>query len=134
MWLPRFGIAYHLNSTTVVRGGYGTYYDTLNAQNQGPDQTGFSRATTNPVTNDFGQTWLSGDPARGISPLTDPFPVRGDGTRFDPPVGSALGLLARAGTGWTFLDYDVLRARQQRWRVDVQRQIGMVLGHRQHTQ
>jgi hypothetical protein len=125
MWLPRFGIAYHLNSTTVVRGGYGTYYDTLNAQNQGPDQTGFSRATTNPVTNDFGQTWLSGDPARGISPLTDPFPVRGDGTRFDPPVGSALGLLARAGTGWTFLDYDVLRARQQRWRVDVQRQIGM---------
>jgi hypothetical protein len=32
--------------------------------------------------------------------------------------------MARTGLGWTFLDYYVPRARQQRWRVDVQRQIG----------
>src|SRR5207247_10470420 len=68
--------------------------------------------------------WLSGDPRNGVSPLTNPFPVRGDGTRFDAPVGSALGLMAKTGAGWTFIDANVPRARQQRWRVDLQRQIG----------
>src|SRR5262249_12075088 len=30
MWLPRIGFGYQLDSKTVVRGGYGVYYDTLN--------------------------------------------------------------------------------------------------------
>ena len=124
MWLPRIGAAYQISPKTVLRGGYGMYFDTLNAQNQGPDQTGFSRTTSNPTSTDFGLTWLSGDPRNGVSPLTNPFPVRGDGTRFDPPVGSALGLMAKTGSGWTFLDTNVPRARQQRWRVDLQRQFG----------
>ncbi len=124
MWLPRIAIAYQLTSRTVVRGGYGVYYDTLNAQNVSPDLSGFSRTTSNQTSNDFGQTWLSGDPRNGISPLTNPFPVRSDGTRFDSPTGNALGLLARDGNGWTFLDPDFKRAREQRWRVDVQRQFG----------
>ena len=36
MLLPRFGAAYQLDSKTVLRGGYGIYFDTLNAQNVGP--------------------------------------------------------------------------------------------------
>jgi hypothetical protein len=124
MWLPRIGVAYQVNSRTVLRGGYGIYYDTLNAQTVGADQTGFSRTTISPTTTDFGLTWLSGDPRNGVSPLTDPFPVRSDGTRFDTPVGSALALMARDGNGWTFYNHDFQRARQQRWRVDVQRQFG----------
>jgi hypothetical protein len=40
------------------------------------------------------------------------------------PVGSALGPLARAGQGWSFMPYDTRRARQQRWRVDLQKQFG----------
>ncbi|MGH9633034.1 MAG: hypothetical protein ACRD7E_32425, partial [Bryobacteraceae bacterium] len=124
MLLPRFGAAYQIGSNTVLRGGYGIYYDTLNAQNTGPDQSGFSRATVSPITNDFGSTWLSGDPQAGVSPMVDPFPIRSDGTRFDVPVGAGQGLLARAGSGWEFLGPDVPRARQQRWRIDVQHQIG----------
>ena len=62
MFLPRIGFAYALNAKTTLRGGYGVYYDTLNAQNQSPDQSGFSLTTTNSSSNDFGQTWLSGDP------------------------------------------------------------------------
>jgi hypothetical protein len=124
MLLPRLGAAYQLNARTVLRGGYGIYYDTLNAQNVGPDQSGFSRATVSPITNDFGMTWLSGNPGAGISPLTDPFPVRADGTRFDVPVGAAQGLLARTGIGWNFFPERVPRARQRRWRADLQRQIG----------
>ena len=127
MWLPRVGAAYQLSGRTVLRAGYGIYRDTLNAQNQGPDQSGFSRQTISPITTDFGATWLAGDPRNGISPLADPFPVRGDGTRFDQPVGNALGLMGKAGSGWTFLDYNVRRARQQRWRFDVQRQIGSTM-------
>jgi hypothetical protein len=124
MLLPRIGAAYQINSRTVLRSGYGIYFDTLNAQNQGIDQTGFSRSTVNPITNDFGMTWLSGNPGAGISPLTNPFPVRADGTRFDSPVGAAQGLLAKAGSGFTYFGEEVPRARQQRWRVDVQRQLG----------
>jgi len=124
MFLPRFGAAYQMTPRTVIRTGYGIYFDTLNAQNVGPDQSGFSRSTVSPITNNFGVTWLSGNPQTGVSPLTDPFPVRSDGTRFDAPVGAGQGLLARTGTGWGFFGETVPRARQQRWRVDLQRQIG----------
>lgn len=124
MLLPRVGVTYSWDQKTVLRGGYGIYFDTLNAQNVGLDQSGFSRATNNPMTNNFGQTWLSGNPYAGVSPMTDPFPVRADGTRFDVPVGSAQGLLARTGIGWNYWDATVPRSRQQRWRVDLQRQFG----------
>jgi len=124
MFLPRLGVAYQLNPKTVLRGGFGIYFDTLNAQNVGIDQSGFSRATVSPITNDFGQTWLSGNPGAGVSPLTNPFPVRADGTRFDAPVAAGQGLLARSGIGWSFFPQSVPRARQQRWRFDVQRQLG----------
>src|SRR5262249_11752235 len=86
--------------------------------------SGFSRTTTDPSTTNFGQTWLSGIPAAGVSPLTDPLPVRSDGTRFDPQFGSALGLMAKTGTAWTFLDPNFNRARVQRSHVDLQRQFG----------
>jgi hypothetical protein len=124
MFLPRIGFAYSITAKTTIRGGYGIYFDTLNAQNQAPDQSGFSLTTTVPASNDFGLTWLSGNPRAGVSPLTDPFPVRADGTRFDPPLGSALGLIAKTGTGWTFLDPNFQRAREQRWRLEIQRQFG----------
>ena len=124
MWLPRLGAAYQINSRTVIRGGYGIYYDTLNAQNQSPDQSGFSITSTNPSSTNFGQQWLLGDPRNGISPLTNPFPVRSSGSRYDAPVGAGLGLLALAGNGWTYLDNNFRRARQQRWRFDLQRQFG----------
>jgi hypothetical protein len=124
MWLPRFAAAYQANSQTVIRVGYGAFFDTLNVLNDGPDQTGYSRTTSTQITNDFGMTWLAGDPRKGVSPLNDPFPVRQDGTRFDAPTRETLGLMARAGRGWTFDPYEMRHARQQRWRAGIQRQIG----------
>ncbi|HYP13587.1 MAG TPA: hypothetical protein VEQ63_06670, partial [Bryobacteraceae bacterium] len=43
---------------------------------------------------------------------------------FDGPVGPDQGLLARGGLGWGFFGEEVPRPRQQRWRVDLQRQLG----------
>ncbi|MFB3828736.1 MAG: carboxypeptidase regulatory-like domain-containing protein [Bryobacteraceae bacterium] len=124
LWLPRAAFAWQWNSRTVLRGGYGMFYDTNNVMIYEPDQYGFSRSTSTLITNDFGMTWLAGNPGAGVSPLLDPFPVRADGTRFDAPVREAFGLMARAGRGFSYTDYDAKRARQQRWRLGVQRQIG----------
>jgi hypothetical protein len=123
MWLPRISSAYQVNNKTIVRGGYGIYFDTLNSLNQAADQYGFSRATNTILTTDFGTNWLVGDPKNGVSPLTDPFPVRSDGTRFDAPLQAALGSMARVGQGFTYTGFDRSHPRVQRWRVGVQREI-----------
>lgn len=125
-WNPRASFAYELNSKTVLRGGYGVFHDTLNVQNEGAgrDQSFFSRTTSSNMTNDFGQTWLLGNPGAGVSPLTDPFPVRADGTRFDAPLRDSLGLMAKVGRSYTYTPFNRKHARQQRWRLGVQRQIG----------
>lgn len=123
MVLPRLSAAWQVSPRTVIRGGYGIYYDTLNVMNQEADQYGFSRATNTILTNNFGMDWLVGDPANGISPLTDPFPVRSDGTRFDTPLRDALGPMARVGQGFTFTDFNRRHPRVQRWRVGIQREL-----------
>ncbi|MEK7407594.1 MAG: carboxypeptidase-like regulatory domain-containing protein, partial [Acidobacteriota bacterium] len=124
LWLPRVSAAYQLDSETVVRAGYGVYFDTINVLVTGPNQTGFSRTTSTNVTNDFGATWLAGDPRNGVSSLKDPFPVRPDGSRFDAPTRDALGLMAVAGRSFSYSRFDIRHARLRRWRAGLQRQFG----------
>ncbi len=123
MAMPRFAFAWEVNQKTVVRGGYGMYYDTLNATFQVPNQLGYSNSTTDVSSNNFGQTWNSGNPAAGISVLTDPFPVRADGTRFEVPYGNALGAMMAAGTSFSYGNLQQEHARLQRWRASLQRQL-----------
>jgi hypothetical protein len=123
MLLPRVAAAYQINSKTVVRGGYGVYYDTLNASNIFPNQLGFSTTTTNVASNNFGMTWNTGNPAAGVSLLADPFPVRADGTRFDSAYGSALGAMMTAGTSYSYGNLNYKHPRLQRWSAGIQREL-----------
>lgn len=124
MYMPRTSVAWHFTPKMVFRAGYGKYYDTLNVNNEGINQAGYSRTTTSTVSNNFGQTWLVGNPAAGISPETDPFPIRADGTRFDQPYGNSLGPSYEVGRGFGFTDPDRRHAFVQKWRAGVQRQVG----------
>ena len=132
-WMPRIGFAYQLNDKTVLRGGWGMFFDTNNVLNDGLDQSGYSRNTTTTITNNNGLTFngtnLTSPECRANladcrTLLVDPFPVRNIGTRFNAPTGNTLGLMALQGRGLTFLDYDWERARQYRYRIGLQRQIG----------
>jgi len=125
-WLPKVSAAFLLTSKTVLSGGYGISVDTLGALAVGaPDSTGFSRTTTVNSSTDYGMTWVTGNPGGGISPMADPFPLRADGNRFDQPVKDSFGLMAKVGRGsWNATPYDREHARQQRWRVGVQHELG----------
>jgi hypothetical protein len=124
MWMPRVSGAYTLTDRTVIKGGYGLFFDTLNAGDYtGFNQLGYSATTTNVSSTDFGRSWLLGDPANGISPIADPFPVRIGGGRFEVPIEDALGVDAILGTGHTRDDPNRRHPRVQRWRIGVQQEL-----------
>lgn len=126
--LPRAGVVYQINDRTVLRGGYGWWFDTLNTNNDRPSQAGFSQATSTVLSTDRGVTLCCGvGPVSNLSaannPMVDPFPVRADGTRFDTPYGNRLGAYIIQGGAMTVLPRDFSPAWQQRWRIGVQREI-----------
>ena len=124
MWMPRVSAVYKLGEKTVLKGGYGIYYDTLNAADYGQNNLGFSATTNNTNSTDFGRTFLLGNPYAGELGFADPFPLRADGTRFDDPTGASLGVDTVAGSSnYTIQNQQHEHARQQRWRIGLQREV-----------
>jgi len=125
--LPRIGAVYQVMNKTVVRLGYGWFIDTLNSNNTRPPQDGFSQATSTTLTTDRGLNYFFGPAANmsaALNALTDPFPVRPDGTRFDDPYGNAIGTMMKVGRGWdNSFPRDFKPALQQRWRFSLQREL-----------
>jgi hypothetical protein len=116
MWMPRISAAYKLGDKMVLKAGWGLYYDTLNATAYTANNLGYNSTTTNTNSTDFGQTFTFGG-------LSNPFPLRADGTRFDQPVGSTLGVNAGAGSTFTAQNQQHEHTRQQKWRIGVQREV-----------
>lgn len=108
--MPRFGFAYSLTPKTVVRGGYGIFFDALGVTNIHVNQTGFSQATDIVPSLNNGQTY--------ISSLSNPFP---DG--FLLPAGARGGLSTNLGQGISFFDENTTSSYMQRWQFAVQREL-----------
>jgi Carboxypeptidase regulatory-like domain len=124
MYLPRLAAAWQATPKTIVRVGYGIYYDTLNVMNEAANQSGFSCTQTNTSSNNFGITFNEGNPYAGVSPLTNPFPSMVGGNAPCNPYGSSLGPMYQVGRGFTFIPYNREHPEVQRWRGSVQRQLG----------
>jgi carboxypeptidase family protein len=127
MWMPRASASYLIGDRTVLKGGYGLYYDTLNAADYVAAQAGYSVTTTSTISDDLGRTFKWATPATGAGSF-DPFQVRADGTRWDPVVGDALGVNSLLGGALNTENGLRDHARQQRWRVSLQRQLSASLG------
>jgi hypothetical protein len=123
LWMPRLSFGYRLGEQNVIKGGYGVYYDTINARDWTPGQEGFDITTTNQLSNDFGLTFALGDPRNGILPLANPFPVRSTGSRYEAVTGNALGFDTMLGRGFTAENPNRVHSRVQRWRIGWQREL-----------
>jgi hypothetical protein len=123
LFMPRVSFGYKLGEKNVLKGGFGVYYDTLNARDWTPNQDGYDVTTNNPLSTDFGQAFLLGNPRGGILPLADPFPLRANGSRYETVTGNALGFDNMLGRGFTAENPNRVHARVQRWRFGWQREL-----------
>ena len=109
-WLPRFGFAYQIAPKTVLRGGYGLFFDTLGTNRSPAIQTGFTATT--PITPSFdnGLTYSA--------TLANPFPGG-----LQSPVGSSQGLATNLGQNLTVYAPYRPQPYAQRWSFDVQQEL-----------
>jgi hypothetical protein len=105
---PRAAIAYQLDSKTVIRSGYGIFYD---IDRRSALQTGFSQTTTLTASNDTGQTY--------IASMENPFP-----NGLLTPSGSSLGPNTNVGSSFTIYPSRLLNPYAQRWQFGIQRSLG----------
>ena len=107
---PRAGIAYQLGTKTVLRAGYGIYYDSLGADNVNGLQQGFSQSTNLTPSLNNGQTFQA--------TLTNPFPGG-----LLSPTGAAGGLQTFLGQSVNVQWPDEKQGYMQRWTFGIQREL-----------
>jgi hypothetical protein len=105
---PRVALAWQANPHTVLRAGFGMFYDIAR---QTVDQTGFSEQTPLVASQDSGQSF--------VGTLNNPFP-----NGFLTPPGSSLGLATNIGQNVNPKYTHLLDPYMQRWQVSVQRRLG----------
>ncbi len=113
---PRVGLAYSINPKTVVRTGYGIFFDVIGVDKVDVNQGGFNQPTNLIPTLDNGQTY--------IATLRNPFP-----NGVDPAPGASGGLTTFLGRGVSYFNSKPVNPYNQRWSFSVQRQLpfGVVL-------
>jgi hypothetical protein len=108
--MPRIGFAYSLTSRTVLRGGYGIYYEPLGVTNIQVNQTGFNSSTAFVGTLDNGLTYNAN--------LTNPYPGG-----LSPALGASGGASTFLGQNISFFNPSLTNPYMQRWQFAVQQQL-----------
>jgi hypothetical protein len=108
--MPRIGFAWSITPKTVLRGGYGMFFDALGVVNVNVNQTGFSQSTDLNASLDNGQTYIAN--------IANPFPGG-----FVAPLGAAGGLSTNVGNSISFFDPNTTSSYMQRWQFGVQQQL-----------
>ena len=107
--MPRIGIAWAVRPKTVIRGGYGWFFNTVGTNLSNTLQTGFSQSTPIQATLDNGLTY----PAQ----LHDPFP-----NGLLAPLGAAGGFETNLGQGISYYRERRLQPYAQRWSFGLQQE------------
>jgi hypothetical protein len=106
-FMPRIGLAFQLTSKTVLRSGYGIFFDTVAVNQTVPIQTGFGQSTPIQVSLDGGLTF--------VARASDPFP-----NGMLPPLGPAGGLATNLNQTLNFYNSHRKNPYAQRWSAGVQ--------------
>jgi hypothetical protein len=106
-FMPRIGMAYQLTSKTVLRTGWGMFYDTLGVNKSDSIQTGFSQSTPIQASLNSGLTYV----ATNANPLPNGLIA---------PRGASGGLSTNLGQNISFFDENRKQAYVQRWSFGLQ--------------
>jgi hypothetical protein len=109
-FMPRIGFAWQVQPKTVVRAGYGWFYNTIGTNLASTIQTGFSQDTPIQASLDNGLSYP------GL--LTDPFP-----NGLIPAPGASNGLTTNLGQSLRVYSPNRLQPYAQRWSFGVQREL-----------
>jgi trimeric autotransporter adhesin len=107
---PRVGATYAMNTDTVIRGGYGTFYAPWQYAQAQHGQIGFARQTT--------LIQSASESAIPITTLDNPFPGG-----LQQPIGSSLGLLTGVGGNVNYIDQNKGAPIVHQYSVDLQREL-----------
>jgi hypothetical protein len=107
-WLPRIGLSYQLDDKTVIRAGYGIFYDTIGVNRTPEIQTGYTATTPIQASLDNGLHF--------VATTANPFP-----NGLQTPQGSAGGLQTNLGQSLTVYPVNRIQPYSQRWAFTVQR-------------
>lgn len=106
-FMPRIGIAFQVHPKTVLRGGYGMFYDTIGVNKIDSIQTGFSQVTPIQASLNSGLSY--------VATTADPFP-----TGLIDPLGARGGLTTNLGQAVSFFAAERTQPYVQRWSWGVQ--------------
>ncbi len=107
---PRISLAFQFDAKTVLRAGYGVFYNPIGIHYSLPVQTGFSQSTPIQASLDSGVTY--------IATTANPFP---NGLR--PPLGPSGGLTTNLGQGIEYHNFNRKNPYAQRWTLGLQRML-----------
>ncbi len=109
-WGPRVGLAYQLNSKTVVRAGYGVFFAPQYALGSPIATVGYNQTTSYIASTNNNTT--------ADHSLTNPFP-----TGIIQPVGNTLGTSTGIGQSFTLVDPHARSPYVEQFSLDVQREL-----------